>query len=365
MKLETDSLVDGLEGEDRQARQRLLERLADQGFTQEQLQAAVAEERLVLLPVERILRGSLTAEDIEQETGVSTDLLLRIRRASGLPQADSDAQVFGPEDVEAARAVSRFLDAGFSERAVIEITRLLGEAMARVVTAVTASFVETFLRAGDGEDELAERFASATEELTPEFQPVFSAVFKAHLLEAVERGMLGATERESGQVDAGQPMAVCFVDVVGFTRLGSEVELDQLGDVATRLAEMAAEVAEAPVRLVKTIGDAAMLVSGEAGALVAAALALLQNFEEAELPTLRAGIAWGPAVVRAGDYFGHSVNLASRVTAIARPASVLCTEEIHDQAGETFDWSAAGKHRFKGVKGSMALYRARPRTSES
>jgi class 3 adenylate cyclase len=63
-------------------------------------------------------------------------------------------------------------------------------------------------------------------------------------------------------------------------------------------------------------------------------------------------------VIRAGDFYGNSVNLASRVTGIARPGSVLCTEEVRDAALDQFDWSFAGKHRLKGV-GSQALYRAR------
>jgi hypothetical protein len=114
------------------------------------------------------------------------------------------------------------------------------------------------------------------------------------------------------------------------------------------------------VRLIKTIGDAAMFVSPEAEPLVEVALALLAAVEEAELPSLRAGIALGPAVIKAGDYYGPSVNLASRVTGVARPGTVLCTQEVHDAAQDGgLHWSAAGRHRFKGISGPVALYRAR------
>jgi adenylate cyclase len=116
------------------------------------------------------------------------------------------------------------------------------------------------------------------------------------------------------------------------------------------------------VRLIKTIGDAAMFVSPEPGPLVRVALKLVQAAEEADLPSLRAGIAVGPALLRAGDYYGHSVNLASRVTGIARPGSVLCTQEVHDAAPDGgLQWSAAGRHRLKGVRGPVPLYRARLR----
>ena len=82
---------------------------------------------------------------------------------------------------------------------------------------------------------------------------------------------------------------------------------------------------DAPVRLIKTIGDAAMLTSLEPEPLLDAALTLLDAAEaEAEdFPQLRAGIAIGPALSRAGDWFGRPVNLASRITQIARPGSLL------------------------------------------
>jgi adenylate cyclase len=155
-------------------------------------------------------------------------------------------------------------------------------------------------------------------------------------------------------------LAICFADLVGFTRLGVEVEVEELGTVAGRLAQLAADLTEPPVRLVKTIGDAAMFVSPDPGPMVAVALGLLDAVQAADLPALRAGVATGPAVVRAGDYYGHPVNLASRVTGIARPGSVLCTEEVKDAAPEDFDWSFAGRHRLKGVGDAVPLHRARP-----
>src|SRR5205085_1315694 len=103
------------------------------------------------------------------------------------------------------------------------------------------------------------------------------------------------------------------------------------------------------VRLVKTIGDAAMFVSREPAPLVEVALSLVEAVERAEMPALRAGVAWGPALQRAGDFYGNTVNLASRVTGIARAGSVLCTKEIRDAAPDRFDWSFAGRHRMKGV----------------
>ncbi len=351
-------LLDGLQGDERRAREQLLQRLLDDGFALEDLRSAVAENRLALLPVEQVLGGRFTAREIEAETGAPAALMLWMRRLLGLPRAGEDDRVFGAADFDAARSTKMFLDAGLEQDALVEVTRVLGEAMARLAATAAAAFAESFLKPGDSEDAVAMRFATLAEELTPALSPVLIAAFSAHLRESVSRGMLGRGELATGQLAGAQEMAICFADLVGFTRLGGEIEVQELGTVAGRLAELAADVTTPQVRLVKTIGDAAMFVSPEPAPLVEAALSLVEAVERAELPSLRAGIATGPALQRAGDFFGHSVNLASRVTGIARPGSVLATAEVRDAAPDGFDWSNAGRHKLKGVAGPVPLFRA-------
>jgi adenylate cyclase len=361
MDFEQAGLLDGLEGADREAREQLLELLADDGVSLDELKAAVDEDRLALLPVERVLGGSYTAAEIEERTGLPADLLLKVRALLGLPVADEEDRVFSDIDVEAAKSQRLFLDAGFGEEAIAEITRVLGEGMSRLSATTTAAFVDTYLEPGDSEQDVALRFTALAQELAPKLAPVLQAAFNAHLRESVRRGMIGRAEREAGQIAGAQETAVCFADLVGFTRLGGEVEAWELGSVAVKLGELATAVSKPPVRLVKTIGDAAMFVSPEPGPLVEVALALLEGAQDADMPTLRAGVAIGPALSRAGDFYGHAVNVASRVTAIARPGSVLCTEEVRDAAPDEFEWSSAGRHKLKGVSSAVPLYRARPR----
>ena len=364
MNFEQEGLLEGLEGKERQAREQLLEQLAGDGFSLEELKAAVKEDRLPLLPVERVLGARHTAEEIEEQTGVPAKLMLRIRRLLGLPEAGANDRVFGDDDIEAAKSAQRFLEAGITEDGLTEITRVLGESMGRVSGAVGASFADAFLQAGDTEAEIARRFAELAEELAPSLRPVLIAAFSAHLRDMIQRAVIGAADREAGQIAGAQELTVCFADLVGFTRLGGEVEVQELGSVAGRLADLAAETACEPVRLIKTIGDAALFVSPEPGPLVDVALSFVEAVEEADLPSLRAGIALGPAQARAGDVYGHSVNLASRVTGVARPGSVLCTEEVREAADDDFAWSFAGRHRLKGVDHRVPLHRARRARSE-
>ncbi len=352
-------LLDGLEGEEREAREQLLASLSKDGFSLEELRQAVAEDRLALLPLERILGGTYTAADVQRRTGLDASVVMRMRRLLGLPEPGSEDRVFSKHDIATAKAMVVTLDAGIPLQAIEEVNRVVGEAMARVAATTSAAFAQAYLSPGDSERDLALRFAAFAERLAPNLDPALVAAYHAHLRDTVRRAVIGAAERERGALPEEQELVVCFADMVGFTRLGAELEAQELGSVAGRLAALASDVAEEPVRLVKTIGDAAMFVSADPGAMVDVALSLIEGVESEELPAVRAGVASGPTLLRAGDYYGHGVNLASRVTGTARPGSVLCTEEIHDAASERFAWSFAGRHRLKGVAEQVSMYRAR------
>ena len=135
----------------------------------------------------------------------------------------------------------------------------------------------------------------------------------------------------------------------------------ELGRLALRLEAMAGDLAVAPTRLVKTIGDAAMLASPEPQALLDSALALVAaaEAEGEDFPQLRAGAALGPALPRAGDWYGRPVNIASRITAIARPGSLLTEGALRSAAATDYAWSFAGERHLRGVRGTVALFRAR------
>lgn len=360
MDFAEQGLLDGLDGREREARLKLLERLSEDGASLEDLQQAVQEDRLPLLPLERVLGGHRTALAVAELAGIDVETLLRMRRALGLAEARADEPVFSEDDVEASRSLKLLIDSGMPEDGIIEATRVLGEGMSRWAATITALFARTFLQRGDTELDVALRYEAMARQLTPATEPILAAALSGHLRENTRRAMLGRAQRETGSPATEQEVVVCFADLVGFTALGGQLAAEELGTVAGTLAKLAAEAAAEPVRLVKTIGDAAMFVSSEPTPMVAAALSLVEAVEQADLPALRTGLAAGPALQRAGDWYGNPVNLASRITGIAWPGSVLCSEEVHDAAREQFTWSFAGRHRVKGVGEPVALYRARP-----
>ena len=180
-------------------------------------------------------------------------------------------------------------------------------------------------------------------------------------LEQVRRAALGAADVAEGRLPGAQEMTVCFVDLVGFTRLGSRVPAEELGTVAGKLGELATEVATPPTRLVKTIGDAAMFVSPETDALLETALDLLDaSHEQGEgFPAVHGGLARGTVIGRAGDWYGGAVNLASRITDFAVPDSLVADRAIRDAAEGDYRWSRIGKKRLKGIKRETELFRVR------
>jgi adenylate cyclase len=284
----------------------------------------VRDGLLVFLLAERLVDGPPRhrLRDIADAAGVPLDLLVALRRANGCrcrprrrrahrPRRRGDAhrgrvprggRVRRADARRRARARPRD-GAGGGEHAAIGL--------------------ELALEPGTSEAELARRFAERSAALVPMLGPMLEQMLRLHLRHAVGTEALGADERAAGTLPAAREVAVAFADLVGFTRLGEEVPPAELGAIAERLAALAGDLAEPPVRLVKTIGDAAMLVSPDVDALLDVALRLhdAAAAEGDAFPQLRIGVAARPGVARAGDWYGRPVNLASRITAVARPGA--------------------------------------------
>jgi adenylate cyclase len=360
-------LLDGLEGDARAARERLLTALAEDGVPLEELRAAVADHTLILLPAERRVGAQprWTFAEIAQEAGVDPGFLADLRRTAGLPGEDPDARVLTDADLDSARLARTYLDAGVAPADMFDVVRILGRALAQAADAMRRASMASVFDPDADEHELAMRYAAAAEALQPLTAPMLDQLLRQHLRHAVRSELLEVVERESGALPGAREVCVCFADLVGFTRVGEEVDPAALGAIAERLETLAGEVATSPVRLVKTIGDAVLLVSPDVDALVDAALSLidLAEAEGEDFPQLRAGMARGPATQRAGDWYGRPVNLASRITAIARPGSVLCDQATRDAAVGDWRWSFAGERRVRNVREPVKVHRVRRSTA--
>ena len=368
MDFAAEGFFDGLDEESgaRAEREDLLAWLVEQGFSDDELRRAHRRGLLVFLAAEREVGGQAkyTAEQVAELSGADPGLLLQLRRAHGLPVPEPGAIELTDVDLASARTSRGFVELGLTEEQMVATTRVLGRSFSTAAEAMRALMLETVLEAGTSEQELAERYAAAVHQIMPLVGPMVVQQMSQHLRNMVQSEMVGQAERIAGRVPGARDQAVAFADLVGFTRLGEEIAPEDLGSVAERLFTITREVVAAPVRLVKTIGDAVMLTAERPDDLVRAALDLVaaSDAEAAEgaFPLLRVGVAYGPAIARGGDVFGRSVNLASRVTAIARAGSVLTTREVRDATPDGFRWSSAHARRIKGLPEPVALYRARP-----
>lgn len=357
---EAAGLLHGLDGEAREARLRLLRDLAADGASIEEMRAALAEGRLALLPVERLLAGEprLTPREVAETAGIPVEFFIAMRQAVGIARPDPDERVCDAQDVSSAQAFAHLRGAGFPEDSLLDVTRVLGSGLAQTADAMRTALAD-LLQGSPDEYEVAARSAEAAREYVPLMTPLMEHTLRLHMRDQTRDQLFWQADGASPNV---RQVWVAFADMVGFTRLGERIDPHDLGGLATRLTDLALETVSAPVRLVKTIGDAAMLVSPVAQPLVEAALTLVERADEQgdAFPPLRAGLAGGVALSRGGDWYGRPVNLASRVTAVARAGSVLATAEVSDAAGDDrYSWSRAGRWELKGFRERVPLYRAR------
>jgi len=368
---EAEGMLDGLDPEARAARIRLLTELyIEDGVDLETLKEEIEANRLALLPADIVLGRTsekYTPNEIAELAGMPVSDFQNLIAAVGLPRPNPDQRRFDEADLMAARRLKRFQEAGIPTENLLAATRQVGSSAARIAQAHRDLVASDIVAPGADEYEAAIQLRDASRSLLPLAEQAVDYALRSHFLDQIRNqamamanpGLLGSEE--------GKEVSVCFADLVGFTRLGERAELEQIGTVAKLLESVAIEVANPEVRLVKTIGDAAMLVSEDGAALFDAALRFIEVGQEAgdDLPALRVGVARGEALHQVGDWFGPPVNLASRITETARPDSVLAESKAVEAAGdEAFRYSRVGQHKFKGLDRPVKLYRVRRKESE-
>lgn len=360
---ELSELLDGLEGDARSQRAELLRWLLGRGFSVEQLHGAFAP---MLLPARRMLGDDgtfVSAREICETHNIDLDLFQRLQRAVGLSRVDDpDARVHLRADGEAAARAQEFVSAGINPDQMVSVVRVLADGLSHAAEVMRHAALATLVQPGATELEIAQASEALMSRVGPLLGPMIQDMLFLQLRHMMETEAVNASERAQGAALPGaREVTVAFADMVGFTRLGEAVPPEDLERLASRFADLAHDIAVLPVRLIKTIGDAVMLVCPEPAPLLDAMLNLLAAAEESELPQLRIGLASGTAVSRAGDWFGSPVNLASRVTGAARAGAVLVSESTRESVGddERFVWSFAGARRLKGFRAEIKLYRAR------
>jgi adenylate cyclase len=349
-----DQLLGGLTGEVRSQRAELLEWLLTKGFDVDQIQRALIP---MLVPVNRVIGDDgtrTTTRQVAEEHGFDEHLLRRLHLAAGFPaDGGTDSTDLSRADAESVLRAKAYLDVGFDTDDVVTIVRVLAEGLGRTAEAMRKAALKAVLVPGSTELQLAEAFERLADQLGGVVGPLVTDVMLMQLRRSFETEAVSFAERTSGNLSGARKVTVAFADLVGFTDLGEIMAPEYLERTASRLVELAREAVVAPVRYVKAIGDAVMFVSTDAAALVDVVIALTWRTEELGLPRIRAGIASGSAVSHSGDWYGRPVNLASRITDVARPGSVVTSTAVREELAHRTDlhWRAFGPRMLKGIGG--------------
>jgi adenylate cyclase len=296
------------------------------------------------------VRSTLTYRQVSQEAGVPLELLGSFLEAMGFARMAPD-ELIREDELEVVPLLQLGLASGFLDQ--LWSTRL-GRGYAeglRLIARVEnefwqARFIAPLLASGADQQTARERAAQLSMDLNahPLVDRALLAAYRRQqelawteqLVEDIE----AALEETGGLGRPGRVPAMCFLDLVGYTRLTEEH-----GDrVAAELAEALAILVNRSSREhggvpVKWLGDGVMVHFRDPAGAVLAALQMVEEFPQAGLPPAHVGVAAGPVVVQGGDYFGRTVNLAARIAAYASASRVLVSERVVERAppaGVTF-----------------------------
>jgi adenylate cyclase len=348
------------------AHARIVARLRERGHSLSELREAARSGRLAYGYVEDVFPSdgrTRTLAEAAEETGLEPGLIERIWVTAGFA-ADSLEQI-GEEDMQLLRYMAAVLEAGFPLVAFLQLVRVYGQALAQIADAEVRLFHlyvhEPLMREGVGGLEIAEAMEGLASELLPLASPIMDRVHQRQLQHFIGQDVVGHLETEAADADLGRMrVTIAFADLAGYTRLTEEAGEEEALDVVEAFIESVGETLPDDARVIKTIGDEVMVVGVDASALVDWAVGF-QALNAGRRPLPRIGIHSGEALYRDGDYYGRSVNLASRVGARAAGGEVLVTRPVVEAAGEHLAFEPIGQVKLKGFRESTDLFLARAR----
>jgi adenylate cyclase len=316
--------------------------------------------------------SDVTFQQFSDRSGVPVELLLLIREAAGFAPAEPQDRMRDGEFPIADFIEAQF-SAGFRPISIERLLRVQGDSLRRMAESEaawwTAEVTEPAIAAGKSAEEVsASEFSTQLSMLA---EKAILAMYHAHQTRSWTGNIIAGFEAAMAAVGLHsrleRPPAMCFLDITGYTRLTQERGDEAAAQLAATLSRL---VQRASVqhggRPIKWLGDGVMFYFPDPGPGVVAALDMVDGVADAGLPPAHVGLHAGPVIFQEGDYYGQTVNIASRIAEYARPGEVLVSQAVVDawtaRAGSA-DPAAAfaeiGPVELKGVSGTMALYAAR------
>ena len=309
--------------------------------------------------------SGVTFAEFGERTGIPVPLLMLIREAAGSPPPRPD-DLIRDDELPYATFIEAQVRAGFDPAASQGLLRVQGDSLRRMAETETAwwrsEVIMPAVAAGKRPDEIlgadfANRMSILAEQAILGMYHLQQAqAWTGTIIEGLEMQLAAAGLHSRLE----HPPAMCFLDITGYTRLTQE-----LGDTAAAgLAEQLGRLVQRSSvkyggRPIKWLGDGVMLFFPDPGRGVVAAIEMSAGVAEAGLPPAHVGLHAGPVIFQDGDYYGQTVNLASRIADYARPGEVLVSEEVvAASTGTEVVFREIGPVELKGVAGAIRLHAA-------
>ncbi len=350
---------------DAEDRLRLLEFLAERGAGEGELVDAAATDSLGALALELAVRGPNAGfgfDDAGRAAGLDEGSASAIWRALGFADPQGSAVRLNAAEAEALATLAAASRDLLGPDATIGVARVLGASAARlaeaIVDAMRVQFEMPKRTAGVAYSEVVSQYSELAQGQLGALLSVFDAVFRRHMVVVAS----GSWSFDAEALASQRELVVGFVDIEGYTSLSRTLSTRELADLVEQFETIVTDtVSRHRARLIKLIGDAAMIVCEDAREGCRLALEIAAQFGAGSLlPAVRVGLAAGPAIALRGDYFGDVVNLASRLAGIAEPSTVVVDDGVRRIAAEEFAFVQLPPIQLKGLSRSPVAHRLQP-----
>lgn len=323
--------------------------LVDLGLSEEEAREAVRADRVPLALATEVL-GEEPRHDFDEtcaEAGVDPTVVKRVVVAAGLAVPDQ----LTDGDRDWVRGLAALLES-MPIDAIVRAARVRGSALGTIARADLELIRDEILlpmrRVGADDLTVSLALAETARAVEPLSRELLLHEYRRQLLHQLDSELSALLARSEGQEIE---IAVGFVDLVGYTSLSAQVDPEGLEHVLEAFEQVVVEVVGGNDRvgIVKFLGDAAMLVASDPRTLAETMLHLVEPIEALEDAPLRGGLAFGPTLIREGDYFGPPVNMAARLTDLARPWSLLAAEELVDDLDGPLEVRRIRPTRIRGI----------------
>jgi adenylate cyclase len=287
-------------------------------------------------------RSSRTYREVAMEVGIDLEFLHRWLEAVGWPPMGSDDRIRADELEVVPLIQSAYATGTMDDAMLIRTGRVYHDALRRIVQAEAevyhAKLEVPLLASGLSQGQLMDVASQIGQQFPPLLDRALMAGYRRQQELAWTEDMVehveAALEEAGIRARPGRVPAMSFLDLAGYTRLTEEQGDEAAAELAASLAGLVARASrDRGGTPVKWLGDGVMCHWKDPGEAVLGVLELVGSVVDAGLPPAHVGVAAGPVVVQGGDYFGRTVNIASRIAGRARAGQVLVNEGVVE-AGE-------------------------------